>query len=319
MSDSLICTSAAVNFERKSGRQAPLFGASEWTFEGGVPSSATGATVENVRFGQPGSHGIRHIFTVAGCQDTAFTMIDVMPPPLVNLGADTALCVGEMLQLFAGMHTSATYLWNTGETGASIPVQSPGFFTVTVTQSSGCSATDGMEVLFLNAESVYLGPDTILCPDATIRLYAPETAAGQSLTWSTGAGGNSLEVSSPGLYALQLNTAQCSFSDTILVRASDCNECKVYAPNVFAPESSATGHLFQLFPGCPFLAGRWRIYDRWGSLLFESDNLNSGWNGRLNGKAVPPGVYLYDAEIQLAPLQMPVEWRKVSGSVVLVR
>lgn len=319
MSDTLICTGTAINFKRQAGIQEPEFGASEWTFEGGIPARATGASVENVRFNQPGSYLVRHVFTVAGCQDSSFTLITVLPPPLLDLGADTTLCPGETIQLQAGTQPATTYLWNTGATSATTTVHSPGLFAVTVTQAGGCSATDAIDIRFLSAADVSLGPDTILCPDASIRLTAPETAAGQSLTWSTGAGGTSLEVSAPGLYALQLNTAQCSFSDTIVVRASDCAECKVYAPNVFAPESTATGHLFQLFPGCPFLAGYWRIYDRWGSLLFESKDLNTGWDGRLNGKPAPPGVYLYDAEIQLAPVQRPVEWRKVNGSVVLVR
>ena len=319
MSDTVVCAGADINFKRQSGISEPVFGTSEWTFEGGIPARATGATVENVRFHQPGSYAVRHIFTVAGCQDTVLGRITVLLPPLLNLGADTTLCAGDTLLLHADIHTSATYLWNTGDSSVSASVHGPGLFAVTVTPSGGCTATDDIQVQFLTAADVSLGADTILCPDASIRLSAPETASGQILTWSTGDSGTTLDVFAPGLYALQLTANHCSFSDTILVQGSDCSECQVYAANVFAPESAAVGRVFQLLPGCPFLAGHWRIYDRWGALLFESNNLNTGWDGRLNGKALPPGVYLYDAEIRLAPLQRPVEWRRVSGSVTLVR
>jgi gliding motility-associated-like protein len=93
----------------------------------------------------------------------------------------------------------------------------------------------------------------------------------------------------------------------------------VYAANVFAPESAGPGNLFRLSPGCPVLSGRWRMYDRWGGLLFETHDPTLGWDGRLHGKVLPPGVYIYDAELQLAPLQQPVEWRRVTGSVTLIR
>ncbi len=318
-SDTVICAGAGINFKRQAGISEPVFGTSEWSFEGGIPARATGATVENVHFNQPGSYAVRHIFTVAGCRDTVMARVTVLLPPLLNLGADTTLCAGDTLLLHADIHTSATYLWSTGDSSVSASVYRPGLFAVTVTPSGGCTATDDIQVQFLTAADIFLGADTMLCPDASIRLSAPETASNQILTWSNGAHGTTLDVFTPGLYALRLTASHCSFSDTILVRASDCSECRVYAANVFAPESGGPGNVFQLFPGCPFLAGRWRIYDRWGALLFESNDLNTGWDGRLNGKLLPPGVYLYDAELQLSPVQRPVEWRRVSGSVALVR
>jgi len=319
ISDTLICTGASVNVQRYAGRIPTVFGVSEWSFEGGLPLRATGAAAGNIRFNQPGTYTVRHIFTVAGCRDTAVARITVLPPPLLDLGPDTTLCPGDSIRFHAGMQALGTFLWNTGDSSAWLSVSVPGLYAVTVTGSGICNATDAVEVRFFSAADVSLGPDTILCPEASVRLLAPETAAGHTLTWSTGASGTTLDVVMPGVYTLQLSTVGCSFSDTILVQASDCSECRVYAPNVFAPESAGQGQRFQLFPGCPLLTGRWRIYDRWGNLLFESNDLNAGWDGRLNGKTLPPGVYLYDAELHLAPVQRPVEWRKVSGSVALVR
>ena len=319
ISDSLICISGSTNFQRQAGIIPPVFGTSEWTFEGGIPARASGPVVNNVRFSQAGNYTVRHIFTVAGCRDTAMATIRVLPPPLLELGADTTLCPGDTLRLFAGAHASAMYSWSTGDSSSVVEILRPGAYAVTVTPAGGCTATDAVDVRFLTAADVSLGPDTVLCPDASIRLFAPTTAAGQSLLWSTGDVGATVEVSAPGLYSLQLSNAGCSFADTVLVLASDCSECQVYVPNVFSPESSRPGGVFRLFSGCPLLAGRWRIYDRWGALLFESTDLNSGWDGRLNGKTLPPAVYLYDAELQLAPMQRPVEWRRLRGSVTLVR
>ncbi len=176
--------------------------------------------------------------------------------------------------------------------------------------------TDAVQVRILSENDVALGPDTVLCNNGSIRLKAPDSASDYPLRWSTGEMEPIIDIATPGLYSLELTFGNCSFSDTILVEAKDCNGCPVYTGNVFAPES---GNNFHLIPGCTLLSGYLRIYDRWGSLLFESADPGQGWDGRVDGKVLPPGVYLYTAELQLAEPQKPVETRKLSGSVTLLR
>lgn len=90
-------------------------------------------------------------------------------------------------------------------------------------------------------------------------------------------------------------------------------EPKVYVPNIFAPNS--TNNNFR-----PFLSFNvdtnynMDIFDRWGAYLFNSKNINNGWNGKKNGELVPQGVYLYIIEIQ----PEGGEVIKLSGDVMLV-
>ncbi|MCC6283104.1 MAG: gliding motility-associated C-terminal domain-containing protein [Saprospiraceae bacterium] len=319
MTDTVICAGSAVDFTRNSGASKPVFGTSDWSFEGATPSIATGPAVKNVRFNQPGTYSVRHIYTVAGCRDTAFLTITVLASFSVNLGADTTVCSGNGVQISAGTQPGASYLWNTGSTSSVLSVTRSGTYTVTVTLSGGCTVQDAIQVHLLSKDDVALGPDITLCNNGTLRLKAPDSAAGYPLRWSTGETSTSIDIASPGMYSLELAAGNCSFTDTILVEAKDCNGCQVYAANVFAPESGTAGNTFRLIPGCTLVSGRWHIYDRWGSLLFESADLNQGWDGRANGKVLPPGVYLYTAELQLSEPQKPVEQRKISGCVTLVR
>lgn len=318
MSDTSVCTGEFIRFERQAGRTPPVFGSSEWLFEEGVPLRATGPVVENIRFNKPGLHTVRHIFTLAGCRDTAFATIRVLPPPELHLGSDTTICAGSSILLSAEKFIDATYHWNTGDSSASIPVYQPGNYAVTVTRQGACSATDDINIQLLSKASVSLGPDTTLCPASVIQISAPESVPGQIFTWNTGATGPVIDISVPGLYSLLMTSGDCSFSDTILVQSSDCSECQAYIPNVFAPESGS-GSSFQVFPSCPILVAQLRIYNRWGGLIYESTGSDVSWDGRLNGKILPTGVYLYDAELQLAPVQRPVEWRRWTGSVLLLR
>lgn len=319
MSDTVICAGQTIDFQRNAGISQPAFGTSEWTFQGGIPLRANEPTVSNVHFNQPGTFIVQHVFTVAGCRDTAFTTVTVLEPQVVSLGADTTLCPGESLLLSVDSLPGAAYVWSNGAMGLATMVFSQGSYAVTVTPPGGCSTSDLIQVDYLSAADISLGADTLICPDVSIHLSVPESLAAYSFQWSTGETGPAIDISAPGLYILQMDAGNCDFSDSIIVHAADCSECRVYAANIFAPESLSAGNLFRLSPGCPVLAGFWRIYDRWGALLFESHDFSQGWDGRLNGKALPPGVYLYDAELQLAPLQQPVEWRRVSGAVTLVK
>ncbi len=317
VSDTVICAGNTVNFKRNAGIDDPVFGTSEWFFEGGIPLRASGASVENVRYSQSGTYSARHVFNLAGCRDTAWQTITIVPPPPISLGPDTTLCPGDTLLLQAGQIAGAEFIWSTGATESQLPVFNPGVYEVTVTDV--CSAVDAIDVSLLNAAIIELGSDTLICPDATIRLSAPPAALGYDLRWSTGDTGLQIDIASPGLYILRMSAGNCAFSDSIVVHAADCSECQVYAPNAFAPGSVRGGDIFRLYVGCPVLAGMLRIYDRWGNLLFESHDPARGWDGQLSGRELPPGVYLFDAQLQLAPVQRPVEWKRVNGAVVLVR
>ena len=317
MSDTLICAGGTVNFKRNAGLDDPVFGTSEWFFEGGIPLRANGAMVENVHYNQSGIYTVRHIFNLAGCRDTALQTIKVATSSSVSLGPDTTLCPGDTLLLQAGQIPGAEFIWSTGDIGPQLPVFSPGNYAVTVT--AVCAAVDAIEVSLLSAAIIELGPDTLICPDAIIRLAAPPNAAGYDLRWSTGDTGPQIDIQSPGLYILRMSAGNCTFSDSIVVHAADCSECLVYAPNAFAPGSIRGGEIFRLYAGCPVLAGMLRIYDRWGNLLWESNDPAQGWDGRLSGRELPPGVYLFDAELQVAPVQRPSEWKRITGAVALVR
>ena len=91
-----------------------------------------------------------------GCTSSDTININVNPPPLVNLGPDTGVCISSSLKLDAG-NIGSLYRWNTGDTSRIITVYSPGKYSVTV--SSGNCATSG-------AITVRLGGCKPLLPSA---------------------------------------------------------------------------------------------------------------------------------------------------------
>lgn len=97
----------------------------------------------------------------------------------------------------------------------------------------------------------------------------------------------------------------CSGSGTVVVNV-DPNR-NVYIPNVFIPANpSGLNDHFNVNTGLGVeLINFFRIYDRWGELVYQrekylpnNDNLSEGWDGRYNGDFVNPGVFIYLAEVK---------------------
>ncbi len=109
----------------------------------------------------------------------------------------------------------------------------------------------------------------------------------------------------------------CSSTDDILVEI-DKNR-NVFIPNAFSPNGDGNNDTFKPYVG-PGVSNVnfMRVFDRWGEILFSSDNLTnvylpddldqSGWDGTLNGQRMNPGVYVYIMEVQF-----------VDGTVLLYR
>ncbi|MGC8864819.1 MAG: hypothetical protein ACP5O2_03755 [Bacteroidales bacterium] len=74
-------------------------------------------------------------------------IVNILPLPTVNLGPDRDICQGETSILDAGPGFK-NYIWNTGSTSQTLPVNSTGIYSVTVTDLNGCQNSDQIQVTF---------------------------------------------------------------------------------------------------------------------------------------------------------------------------
>jgi len=118
--------------------------------------------------------------------------------------------------------------------------------------------------------------------------------------------------------ALDSNGCPGESTYTLIVSESQDN---LFIPNVFSPNGDGINDFFTLFaaPGSGQIASL-QIFDRWGNMLFERQNLTvnnegQGWDGRSNGEPLPPGVYVYS--FAFVDPQGEVSYYK--GSVTLIR
>jgi gliding motility-associated-like protein len=97
------------------------------------------------------------------------------------------------------------------------------------------------------------------------------------------------------LYTIKITTATgCVTVDTQMVKVVE--HAEIYVPSAFTPNNDGLNEFLR-----PTLMGikelrYFRIYNRWGQLLFETKNILPGWNGKLNGVPQPTGVVVWLAE-----------------------
>lgn len=137
----------------------------------------------------------------------------VTPLPQVDIGPDTSLCTGEVIDLDASF-PGGTYIWQDGSTAPNLHVSSGGTYSVTVT-AQNCSNTDQVNIAYLPRPVVQLGQDTLLCTGSTIVLSA--AGPGYSYLWQDGSQNPSLTVSAPGVYWAEVGNGTCTTRDSITV------------------------------------------------------------------------------------------------------
>jgi gliding motility-associated-like protein len=137
--------------------------------------------------------------------------------PPVLLGADTTVCQGQNLILNSGI-MGQQYLWSTGDTTASINVNTSGIYSVQVTNGA-CQSSDSIQVNMLPILLINLGNDTIICPSSQLFLDADNPGA--TYLWSTGSNQQTISVTASGSYSVEVSSnGNCPVKDSILVMMS---------------------------------------------------------------------------------------------------
>lgn len=163
------------------------------------------------------SPGLYAVTVSDACGQTASdsVLVSLVPAPLVSLGNDSTLCIGDSLLLTAGS-PSLSYLWQDNSILPTYTVTQAGTYSVQATDHCGQSASDTIVIGQFPAPMVDIGNDTILCPGATLPLDAGSGFA--AYVWQNGASSSTLLAGAPGWYAVTVTDA-CGLSatDSLLV------------------------------------------------------------------------------------------------------
>lgn len=187
----------------------------------------------------------------------------------------------------------------------------PGTYQITAEDARGCTFEIAVEVqdrppLAINIEdqTIKLGQSAFLEPD-----FSDTGVPILDFIWSV-----EKEELCSGCPFISISPQR---SLEVLIEVTDLNGCTasdfaqvivertnlLYVPNAFSPNGDAENDYFNLFAGNALSeVANLKIYDRWGEIVFEQDNLDfnnpqSGWDGNYKGEPMNPGVYIYVAQV----------------------
>ncbi len=219
-------------------------------------------------------------------------------PESFDLGMDTILCAGASIVLSAPATTNAL-VWQDGSTQSQLLVSAEDTYILVISNACGQqsdSITVGIDdqIPYLN-----LGPDTVLCAGDFISLDVTQAVPAHYL-WNTGDETSMLSVLTPGMYSVTVFTECMMATDQIeIFEKTDCipasTNTTFYIPNVFSPNDDQINDIFSVSfgSGITVLYINGSIFDRWGNMVYRSEDTSFSWDGKKNGTSMPPGVYVY--------------------------
>ncbi|MFO8086625.1 MAG: gliding motility-associated C-terminal domain-containing protein [Bacteroidales bacterium] len=219
--------------------------------------------------------------------------VTVHPLPNADAGQDEAICNGAQVDLSAS--GGQDYAWSTGDMVSTITV-SPGTTTeyhVTVTDIHGCVYSDTVEVEVYPLPVVTVTAlDSAVCLGEETELTADGAT---SYSWSNGMSGQNIIVTpmtTTTFTATGTDDNGCKSTGSATVIAEDCST--FFIPNAFSPNGDNVNDVFQ--PLGDFAAideYELQIYDRWGNVIYNTQDPSKGWDGTIEGEVAPHGVYVY--------------------------
>lgn len=221
-------------------------------------------------------------------------------------GSDTTVCPGEQVLLWA--EGGETYTWYPAQTVASstsshtiaTPFEST-IYSVMVVDKYGCEDEAEVKVDLFPFPYVNAGSDFFGFVGDEVQLNATGSGIGGSYNWSPDLHLSCSECPNPMVFAPNTTTYQVVYTDANGCKATDevlvSFEGLIYVPNTFTPDGNEHNNVF-LVQGGNIEKFEILIFNRWGELLFESHDINKGWDGTYGGKICPDGTYVWKIKIE---------------------
>ncbi len=261
------------------------------------------------------------------CTYTDSLRIVVRPEAVFDISADQFICENDKVKLIAsgGDH----YKWSPSAlidnpANSSIiasPLQSTTFSVIISENFCGKTDTLSTKVNLLPLPVIKTtSSNDISCSKPISQLTAYGT--GKTFLWTPDSFINSNTVYNPTvnpeintIYSVKVTDENgCSNSDSVLVKVDFSDKLFIRTPNAFTPNGDRLNDCFGVRSWGTINELDFRIYNRYGQIVFRTTNPNECWNGTFKGKLQNAGVYVYTIKGQTT-----CEMINLKGTVMLIR
>ncbi len=303
-------------------------GAANYFWSGpGVTSATT-----NVQTIFPTGTGIFQAvgYTSAGCVDSIQTSFTLYPKPVVEITPDQDICDGEMVSITVSGAT--TYAWNPSTLNGSQVYVSPNISTsyevIGFNQFNCTDTVLSVVTVYPNPVALIGAEPFLLTSDSPIVTFSNLSTGQLISTWNFDDGtimeqsNTTFDYQYPyeeGDYLVQLLVESqygCLDSTTQLIQVK--GDVLYYVPNAFTPDGDEHNNMFSPVFTSGFTPGSYQfdVYNRWGELIFSSQNPQIGWDGYYNFMKCSEGMYAYSIKFVVISSN---ELRSITGHVNLLK
>lgn len=337
-----ICAGTPVNFVNTStNNYSPSY---VWYFGNGGIDEGTESPSDYDKYLIAGNYVPTLVVTDnIGCKDTTTRNISVISFEILTSVHDTDVCLKTKMEIITtpdlqNLRYPVTYAWTQTPSGSNLnkyDVKDPyfwgiGTYTLNVVATTlpfgamplGCTASDQIVVRShppIKLTDLTLSPQVIKL-GSSIQLNA---AGGVYYKWSPEDGSlNNPNIANPIAtptdsvtdYILQvMNLWGCR--DTFSVKVYTDLDVDQFVPTAFTPNGDGQNDIFRIFKLRFQKLVDFRIYNRWGQMIFQSSNPEVGWDGTFKGVKQDMGTYVYEIIIALPN----GENKSFKGNVTLIR
>lgn len=295
----------------------------------GTPAGGTfsGTGVSGSAFDpSSGTQNVTYSYTNAqGCTGSATGTIVVNPLPLIIAGEDQTVCVGTMVTLSGSGGVS--YSWDNGGINGQpfMPANGVTVFTVSGTDANGCVNSDEVNISVLQVPVTSVSADVVQGTPVLSVIFTNSSVGATTYSWDFGNGqvanvsnlnNQSSSYTNVGNYQVILvaSNGVCESSDTLLITVIPLPPPAVHVPNVFSPNNDgANDHFFLETENAESI--NLTILNRWGNVVFQTEDLNEKWDGKINGDDASEGVYFFKYEV----VGLSGEALSGHGNITLIR
>jgi gliding motility-associated-like protein len=251
------------------------------------------------------------ISSIGHCQAMDSVSVKVVPYPLVNAGNDTTICFNTGAKL-NGSTTGTKFNWTPSfSLSNSTSLSSQAFpkttteYILSATDTLGCPkpVTSKVVVTVLPKIIAFAGNDTTIVLDEPLQLNA---TGGTTYQWSPSNYLSATTISNPVAQinsapedvlfkVLVYNQAGCVDSDFILVKVFKTVP-SVFVPTAFTPNGDGLNETLKAMAVGMQKIEYFRIFNRWGQLIFNTSENGRGWDGKIGGQPQGTGTYVWEVK-----------------------
>jgi gliding motility-associated-like protein len=316
-----ICINTPVSFTNNSAgnnlQYLWLFG-DNTQFAGQTPSSHvyTSSNTFNIKLAVTDPYG---------CTDTAGILLNVAALPTIDFtGLGTQYCSDKTISLTRVISNNiSNYTWDNGDgvtfqnrPQVQFSYAKEAVYTITLTGTDKYCGTAQVSkpVAIFAVPKINLGNDTVLCPAVSLPIGVTFNN-GYNYLWNNGATTSKIFTDIfTADYSLLVDNNGCKATDAISVKVLPA--CLIKVPGAFTPNSDGVNDKLKAINADLAKEFTLKVYNRFGELMFSTNDPLDGWNGYYKGVRAEAGTYVW----QLSYID-PWSFKKVfeSGTSILIR